>query len=182
MFLKGVWCIIAAVLLLGQTPAPAEQYATVSKNGVVYYHFTSREPNQPRQAGKKTPKMRGEAWIQVPSARPKPPLAASKAPLRVKSKLKPAAISPTGPPALTPLIPETAENLPVVNPNAANGLILPGLRYLHSLLTKLGYRYPLAGPAAADLQPVDRHQVVPAVQAPQIVAPEDWKILLRCAQ
>ena len=99
MFLKGVWFIIAGVLLLGHTPALAEPYLRVCKDGVVYYHFTSREPNQPGKADKNTPKTRGEAWIEVPPPRHQPPLSAAQGPTRAGSKLKPEALSPTGPPA-----------------------------------------------------------------------------------
>ena len=182
MFLKGVWFIIAGVLLLGQTPALAEPYLRVCKNGVVYYYFNSREATQPRQAGKNTPKLRGEAWIEVPSPRHKLSPSAVKAPLRVESKVKPEAVSPTGAPALLPLMPETAEDLQVVNPYDAKRMILAGTDYLLGLLTKLGCRYPLALPAYAGLQPVGRHTEVPAVQAPQIVVPEGWKNLLKYAQ
>ena len=100
MFLKGVWFIIAGVILLGHTPALAEPYR-VCKDGVIYYHFTSREPPQPSQAGKNTPKLRGEAWIEVPSPRQKQPLSAVKGPTRSGSKVKPEAISPYRPPALS---------------------------------------------------------------------------------
>ena len=182
MFLKGVWFIIAGVLLLGHTPALAEPYLRVCKNGVVYYHFTSREPTQPRQAGKNGPKLRGEAWVQVPPPRHKLPPSAVKAPLRGESKVKPEAVSPLGAPALLPLMPGTAEDLQVVNPSDAKGMILAGTDYLLGLLTKLGCRYPLALPASDGLQPVGRHTEVPAVQAPQIVAPEGWKNLFKYAQ
>ena len=182
MFLKGVWFIIAGVFLLGHTPALAEPYLRVCKDGVVYYHFTSREPNQARQAGKNTPKLRGEAWVQVPSPRHNPPPAAAKAPLREESKVEPEAVSPSGASALLPLTPGTAEDLQVVNPSDAKGMILAGTDYLLGLLTKLGCRYPLAWPASAGLQAVGRHADVPGVPAPQIVAPEGWKNLLKYAQ
>ena len=181
MFLKGVWFIIAGVLLLGHTPLLAEPYLRVCKDGVVYYYFNSREPTQPGQAGKNTPKLRGEAWVQVPSP-PACPLAV-KAPLRVASQVKPEAVSSLGDPALMPLMPETAEDLQVVNPYDAKSMILAGTDHLLRLLTKLGCRYPLALPAAAaGIQRVGRHADVPAEPAPQIVAPEGWKNLLEYAQ
>jgi murein DD-endopeptidase MepM/ murein hydrolase activator NlpD len=176
MFLKGVWYIIVGVLLLGHTPALAEPYLRVSKAGVVYYYFNSREPTQPRQAGKNTPKLRGEAWIQVPSPR-------HKMPLRVESKVKPEAVSPLGAPDLMPLMPGTAEDLQVVNPYDAKSMILAGTDYLLGLLTKLGCRYPLALSAHdAGIQRLGRQAAVPAGQAPQLVAPEGWKNLLEYAQ
>jgi len=183
MFLKGVWFIIAGVLLLGHTPALAGPYLRVCKDGVVYYYFNSREPTQPRQAGKNTPKLRGEAWVQVPSPRHNLSPSAVKAPLRVESKVKPEAVSSLGAPALMPLMPETAEDLQVVNPYDAKSMILAGTDCLLRLLTKLGCRYPLALPVDdAGIQRVGRHADVPAGRAPQIGAPEGWKNLLEYAQ
>ena len=40
---KSVWFLIAGLLLLGHTPGLAEPYLRVSKNGVVYYHFNSKD-------------------------------------------------------------------------------------------------------------------------------------------
>ncbi len=182
MFLKGVWLIIAGVLLLGHTPALAEPYLRVCKDGVVYYHFTSREPTKPSQAGKNTPKVRGEAWIEVPAPRQKQPPLAIKGPSRAGYKVTPEAVSPTAPPALSPLVPETAEDLQVAKTYDAKSLILASTDYLTKLLTKLGCRNPLPLPASAGLLPVGRHSEVPAGQAPQIVVPEGWKNLLKYAQ
>lgn len=182
MFLKGVWFIIAGVLVLGQTPVLAEPYLKVCKNGVEYYHYTSREPSHLRQAGKNTAKPRGEAWIQVPAPRQKQPSAASQAALRVKAKVKPETVAAVSAPALMPLLPETAVNLPVVNPYGPKSMILAGTDYLLRLLTKLGCRFPLDFPAFAGLQAVGRHQEVHAVQAPRLVVPEGWKNLLKYAQ
>ncbi len=182
MFLKGVWFIIAGFLLLGHTPALAEPYLRVCKNGVVYYYFNSRDPAQPRQSGTNTPKPRGEVWIQVPSPRPNLPPAAAKAPLRGEANANPEAATPLGAPALLPLMPGTAENSPIVNPYDTKSMILAGTDYLIGLLTKLGGRYPVALPMYAGLQRVGRHTDVPAVQAPQIVVPEGWKNLLKYTQ
>jgi murein DD-endopeptidase MepM/ murein hydrolase activator NlpD len=181
MFLKGVWFIIAVVLLLGQTPALAEPY-TVCKNGVIYYYFKSPKGTHPGQSGKNIPKPRGEVWIEVPSARQKPPISSVKEPIRPESKVKPAAVPPLDAPAPLPLMPETAEDLQVGNPYDGKRMILAGTDYLLGLLTKLGCRYPLAVPAYAGLQPVGRHAEVPAVQPPQIVVPEGWTKLLKYAQ
>jgi murein DD-endopeptidase MepM/ murein hydrolase activator NlpD len=80
------------------------------------------------------------------------------------------------------LKPGTTENLHVRNPDDDKRMILRGTDYLIRLLTKLGWRYPLALPAYAGLQLVGRHKDVPAIQAPQIVVPEGWKNLLKYAQ
>jgi soluble lytic murein transglycosylase-like protein len=48
LFVKGVWLIIAGVLLLGHTAALAESYIRVRKNGVIYYYFFSEHPQNRR--------------------------------------------------------------------------------------------------------------------------------------
>lgn len=183
MFLKGVWFIIAGVLLLGHTPLLAEPYLRVCKDGVVYYYFNSREPTQPGQAGKNTPRLRGEAWVQVSSPRHTLSPSTVKAPLRVPAQVKPEAVSPSGASALLPLMPEMAEGLQVVDPYDAKSMILAGTDTLLRLLTKLGCRNPLALSAAtAGIQRMGRHADVPANQPPQIVVPEGWKNLLEYSQ
>jgi peptidoglycan LD-endopeptidase LytH len=177
MIRQGIWSIIAAVLLLGHTPVLAESYLRVCKKGVVYYYFASREPTQSRKASKDTSKPRGEAWIEVPSQRHQ--LATGSG--QWGSEVKPAAVSPAGVPAPAPVTPGTAANLAVVTPPDAKKMIFPGSDYLISLLTKLGCRSPLALPAYVGLQ-VGRYSDIPALKAPEIVAPEGWKSLLKEAQ
>jgi Transglycosylase SLT domain len=65
LFLRGVWLIIAGVLLLGHTSVLAESYIRVCKNGVIYYYFSTQEDPQTRQAG-----MNPAAARRVPSNSP----------------------------------------------------------------------------------------------------------------
>ncbi len=181
MSLKGVCFLITGVLLLGHIPALAEPYPMERKDGVVFYHFVSREP-APNRAGKSTQKIRGEAWVQVSPARLKPSLAAAKRPTQVESRVKPAAVSPSDAPALTSLRPATAETVQLAKPKNAKRMTLAGTGYLIGLLTKLGCRYPLVSPAYGGYPRVGRSQDVPAAQASQIAVPEGWKNLLKYAQ
>ncbi|MFA5112373.1 MAG: peptidoglycan DD-metalloendopeptidase family protein [Desulfobaccales bacterium] len=181
MFPKGAWFIIAGVLLLAHTVVQAEPYLKVWKDGVVYYHFTSWEPNRPRGAGKHPPKLRGEAWVQVPSARPKRPAAAPGA-TRGASEVKPAAVSCLSAAAPAPFIPETPEAAPAAKPYAAPGPMWAGSGFLMNWLTKLGCRSPLVLPASAGHPRMGRPQEVPAGPAPEPAVPEGWKNLLKYAQ
>ena len=175
ILLKGIWFIIAGVLLLGHTPALAEPYLRVCKNGVVYYYFINQEHSQPRKAGMNTLEPRGEAWIQVPSQRHK--LATGL--IRAGSQVKSEAISALSAPALMPVMPETAEKLQVDKPSDAKRMIFTGSDYLIRLLTRLGC---LALPTYAGLQQAGRHEDIPAVQAPKIVFPEGRKNLGKSTQ
>ena len=171
MFLQGVWFIIAGMLLLGHTPAPAEPYLRVCKNGVIYYYFASREPAQPGRSGGNTAKLRGEAWIQGPSLHPQPPLSALEAPNRVASKAISAATSPPAAPGLS-LMTGTSEDLPVVNPPEVKETLGAASRYLLKLLTKLGCQSSPVWPAY-DAGPrwVDR-KGVPSCPEPRDNVPE----------
>jgi hypothetical protein len=182
MILKGVWFIIAGVFLLGHTQALAEPYLRVCKDGVVYYHFTSRKPTPPGQAPKQSPKPRRAAKVIVPSPRHKLPLSSVKEPGRVDYKVKAAAVSPLDHPTMMPPIPGKAEELPFVKPSDAKKMILAGTDHVINLLTKVGCRQPLALPEYAGLQPVGRRTPVPAGPAPQLVVPEGWLNLLKHAQ
>ncbi len=68
--LKSVWFLIAGLLLLGHTPGLAEPYLRVSKNGVVYYHFNSREPAQPRPEETTSPPDPGQLIPETAAAAP----------------------------------------------------------------------------------------------------------------
>ena len=153
MFLKGVWLIIAGVLLLGHTSVLAESYLRVRKKGVTYYYFSNRETPPSRQGGMKTaarssvppgPPIRltfreGEALIQGPIPRPK--------------------------------LPGTAAEGQIVQPPDAKEYMWTGTRYLMGLLSKLGYRSPLAWPAG---QPgpgrQEGRQNLAAIQEPAALA------------
>jgi hypothetical protein len=173
MFLKGVWFIIVGVLLLGHTPAAAEPYLRVCKDGVVYYYFASQEPTQPGQAGRGTPKLRGEVWIQGPSPPQNPPPAAGQAALGVESKVNLPATSPQG-----------ADDGQVVKPYDVKEKVGAAAGYLIRMLTKLGgYAPPILPAEAAGLQGVNRQQEVAAkIGKPQFVVPEAWANLVKSAQ
>ena len=130
MFLRGVWFIIVGVLLLGHTSVLADSYLRVRKNGVVYYYFCERESPPSRQAGRTT--RRGP----VPPTPPTSPFPGGKMSLLER---------PSG---QQPLVP--AEAGQVVQPADTKEYLLSGTRYLLGLLTKLGYRYPLALPGLED--------------------------------
>jgi murein DD-endopeptidase MepM/ murein hydrolase activator NlpD len=179
MFLKGVWFIIAGFLLFGHTPALAEQFLRVCKNGVVYYYFASREPAQSRQTGINNPKLRGEAWIQAPSPHHNLPYSSPKTPIRVGSKVSSNAISPSAGPDLGQLMPGASDELHVVKPYDVKENIGAGTRYLVKLLSKLGgYSRPVWPAYDAGPYWTQRHRDVPAIQEPQIVA-QDARLSLK---
>ncbi len=181
MFLKGVWFIIAGMLLLGHTPAPAEPYLRVCKNGVIYYYFASREPAQPGQSGGNTAKLRGEAWIQGPSPHPKLPPPGANTPIRVVSTTNLAATSPPAAPGLTPRA-EASQALPIVASAGVSENLGAAARYLLRLLTKIGWQFSLVLPAA-DPEPYwADHQDSPAMQEPQVTVPEERVDSLQYAQ
>jgi murein DD-endopeptidase MepM/ murein hydrolase activator NlpD len=153
-FLKGVWFIIAGVLLLGHTSVLAEPYLRVCKHGVVYYYFSSREPPQSRQGGRKTSALR-----DVSNLLTRPTLQEGEALIPEPSQHH------NLPPASVKALSRTAD-LPVVNPFDFKNYIWAGSRDLIRLLTKFGYPAPLALPANNAGPPrVERHQDVPFIQA-----------------
>jgi murein DD-endopeptidase MepM/ murein hydrolase activator NlpD len=172
MFLKGVWFIIAGVLLLSPTPAPAEPYVRVFKNGVVYYYFTNRQPPHPRPEGVNRPQPQRPArhWEA----------AASGAPLKRQNlPILPGRDAPDP----MPSIPETVADLPAAPPPAAKEMILAGARQFLQFLTKLGYRYPLALPVyAAGPQRLPRIGDVPAIPEPPRILPEVCENFLKSAR
>ncbi len=164
----GVWLISAGFLLLGHTSAMAESYLRVRKNGIIYYYFTSRG---------------SPPLIQEPSPHHNLPPSSVKALTRKEFNFNPEATSPEGAPGLSPLIPGTPDELQVVNPYEAKEYIWAGTRYLLRLLTKLGYRYPLALPAYdAGLRRVERHQNGPAIQEPKAFVQDGRDYFLKYAQ
>lgn len=166
MFLQGAWFIIAGILLLGQTPALAESYLRVCKNGVIYYYFASQESPQFRQQ-------------RLPDSQPPAPgfLPAPEADFPPGAGPAQTALAPM------PLMPEVAEELPAAAADDAKGSIWAALRYPFRWLAKLGGYFPPALPASADAsrQP-GRHQEVPAIPDPQGVIPEAEATFLRYAQ
>jgi len=186
-FLLGIWFIIAGVLLPGPSTVLAESYTRVLKKGVVYYHFNNRPPPSPSQGvtnnsalGSFPPKPlkrpalpEGEALSQKPSPRRNLPPASVKGLIRVKSNSPPAAAPAKGSPGLKQLMPATAADLPVVNPDDVQENIWAGTRYLVALLTKLGCSLPpgLSAYGAAP-QRLDHLKDVPPLQDQQAFAPK----------
>ncbi len=155
MFLKGAWFILAGVLLLGQTPALAESYLRVSKNGVIYYYF----------ANQKSPQFRPQ-----PLPRSRPP-ARGFLPV-AQADFSPGTVPAANAPDLTSLMPGMAGELPAVAADDTKGGIWAALRYPFRWLTKLGGYFPPAVPAAADgPRQAARQQEVPSIPAPQGVIP-----------
>jgi murein DD-endopeptidase MepM/ murein hydrolase activator NlpD len=182
MFLKGVWCIIAGIFLLGQTPALAEPNVRVCKNGVIYYYFASREPAQPKQADRHSPKPRGEAWVQVSSPQAKRFPSSVQAPSRAESKVDLVTGSSPDPSGLRQLMLGTSYDWPAINPSEVKENIAAAGRYLIRLLTKLGYYHPpVLATCEAGSRGMDRHKDIPAFQGP-LSDPEAWINLLKSAQ
>ena len=69
LYLRGVWLIIAGILLLGHTPALAKPYIVIIKKGGVSY-ITNPESPRLGQAGRNTPSLQ---WVR-PRAQARPPL------------------------------------------------------------------------------------------------------------
>ena len=197
LFLRGVWLIIAGVLLLGHTSVKAESYIRVWKNnGVVNYYFSSREHPQPGQAGINTPALRqvrgtpqtrpplpeGQAFIQKADQGHNLRPLLIKAVTRMESDLKPKAASPKGDQGLSQLRLGSADAVEVVNPYDPQANIWTGPRYLTGLLAKFGYRLPLASAAANGARRVDRHQALPPIQETQALVREVCHNFLKYAQ
>jgi len=189
MFLKGAWFIIAGVLLLGQTPAQAESYLRVSKNGVIYYHFANQAQPQLRRQIKTVnqPTNRtlppGKAWIRKPGGRRNLPLPATKGLIQAGANFPlPAAVSPEAA-GLTPLMPGNADDLPVVWPHEPQGNFWAAVPYPLKWLTKLGCYYSPALTACAGAAPrPGPHQQVPYLQEPPAVAADGRVNSLKYAQ
>ena len=196
LFPRGVWLIIAGVLLLGHTSVLAESYIRVWENGVVNYYFSIREHPQPRQAGMNPPALR-----QVrPKPQTRPPLPEAqaliqkanqdhnlrplliKAVIRMESAFNPQATSPKGDQGLSQLRLGPADEVEVVNPYDPQANIWTGPRYLAGLLAKFGYRLPLASAADNAARRVDRHQTLPPLQETPALAREVCHNFLRYTQ
>jgi len=181
MFLKGIWFIIVGVFLLGYSPAQAEPYLRVHKKGVIYYHFTSREPARAGQTGGNAPRTRGEAWIQAGSRGSGLPSSSGKRPIPRGSQVAPKVYALAEGANLRPLIAEMPDNLAPIQSSESRAKIFPGTNSLLRWLTKLGCRSPLAASASASRQSGRRPGEVSAAQPTRIAAPEGWKKLLKQA-
>lgn len=154
MLRKGVWFIIAGVLLLGQTSALAESYLRVSKNGVICYYFNSRESSTSRQRRRNT-----TDWRRMP------PLPMVRPALGEPETL-------TKKPAPSQQLSVKAADHQVVNPADTKAYIKTGARYLVSLLTKLGYRCPPALPVAKPVAPrLAGLKAGPSIPEPAVTSP-----------
>ena len=168
LFLRGVWLLIAGVLLWGHTPALAKPYIVIIKKGGVSY-ITNPESPRLGQAGRNTPSLQ---WVPPrPQARPTlsegqtfihktenpylRPLSI-KAVTRMESKRPPTAAPPQGAQGLSQLNLGTADAVKVVNPDDPTANIWTSPRYLGRLLAKIGYRSPVASVAAGVARLVDR--------------------------
>ena len=165
MLRKGVWFIIAGVLLLGQTSALAESYLRVRKNGVICYYFNSREAATSRQKGVQATALRNVP--SIPSI--KPTLGEPETLTKGSSTSQHLAVK--------------AADRQVVNPADTKAYIKTGARYLVSLLTKLGYRCPPAVPVSKPgYPPMNGRRHDPALQKPAITAPVGSDNLRRYAR
>ena len=180
LFLRGVWLIIAGVLLLGHTPALAASYIKVWEKGVVYYYFPGRGQPQSRQAGIITPARQRlrpgatlpqtQAFIQKTdhpqNLRPR----LIKAVTRMEANRHPQAPSPQGAPGLGQLRLGKANDLPAITSPAPQENIWIGPRYLGRLLGKIGYRSPLTSAAAnPGSRRLDHDQALPPIQEIQVL-------------
>lgn len=181
MFLKGVWSLIAGVILLGHAPALAEPYVRICKNGVIYYYFASRDPAQ-LKTDKNGPKLRGEAWVQVSSPQANLPPASVQATSRAEYKVDLVTSSFPDGQDLGQLMPVTSDDWPAIKPPDVQEHIAGAVRYLIRLLTKLGQHHPPILPASEVRSGwVERHKDVPAFRGPFTV-PGAWVNLLKSAQ
>jgi len=196
-FLRGVWLIIAGVLLLGHTSVLAGSYIKVWEKGVVYYYFSTREHPQPRQAGSNTlaprrvpfksptgPTLREAQGFTRETDQPhnlRPRLI--NAVIRMESERTFTATSVKGAPDLRQLRLGKASDVQVVNSSDPTENIWMGPRYLGRLWAKFGYGSPLASAAPnPGSRRLDRHQALPPIQETQALVREVCNNFLQYAQ
>jgi murein DD-endopeptidase MepM/ murein hydrolase activator NlpD len=192
LFLRGVWLVIAGVLLLGPPAVLAESYIKVWEKGVVYYYFSGRKPSQPRQAKIITP---GSQRVRLtPPTRAALPGAQALIPqtdqphnlwprlIKAVSRME-ANRHLKGAPDLGQLRLRKADGLPVVNAVDPTENMWTGPRYLGRLLAKIGCRSPL-GSAAANpgFRQEDRYQDLPPIQEIQALVRDAGKNFLEYAR
>ena len=195
LFPRGLWLIIAGVLLLGQTPALAKPYILIiNKKGVTY--ISNPESPSLRQTGKHTPTPQ-RAYPQpqtgalLPEGRALIPKAGQdhnlralsiNAVTRMDAAVKPKATSPPGDPGLSQLRLGATDAVIVVNPYDPQGNIWTGPRYLAGLLAKFGYRLPLAAAADNTARQVDGHAAPLPIQETRALVREACYNFLNHAQ
>ncbi len=176
---RGVWLLIAGVLLLGHSAAWAESYIRVLKGGVVYYHFSGREHPQPKQAGVSgaaAPRVgpQPRIWDIHSDGEPMIPKAGRsdnllplliKAVARLDSKSNSPATSPQAIPSLGQLKLSKADDPEVVEAYDPQKNIWTQPRYFGRLLGKFGYGAWLdpAAPQPGSRQ-TDRPQKPPPIK------------------
>lgn len=175
--------LLVALSFLGTAPGvQAEPCLRVIKNGVIYYHFSTK-PEKPTpklplmshiirsaspQKARATPPKNLEPLIDAASRSHDLPPPLIKAVIRVESNFNPAATSPKGAQGLMQLMPATADQLQVTDPYDTWQNIWGGTRYLKMLLQQFDNRLPLALAAYnAGPQRVNRHRAIPPIQETQ---------------
>jgi len=177
-----IWAIslILGICFVGHiSPAQAEPYYRVCKNGVIYYYFSQREGTRspqlawgsrpihtiPPQTYRKLSPQEVEPVVQEASRHYNLPPTLIKAMIKVESNFVPTATSPKGAQGLMQLMPGTAEDLQVRNAYDIRENILAGTRYLYLMLEKFGYHLPMALAAYnAGPQRVEKHQDIPPIK------------------
>lgn len=169
-FLRKGWPLIAGVLLLSHTAVLAESYIRVRKNGVIYYHFSIREPAQPRQASVNTPAPHN-LWPSL-----------IKAVNRLEAAGNFKAASPQGVPDLMQLRLGKADDPEAVISDDPQENVWTRARYLGRLSQKFGYRLPPA--SAADhlgSRRINRPQNPAPLQETRTLVRKVWSNFLNCA-
>jgi murein DD-endopeptidase MepM/ murein hydrolase activator NlpD len=196
-FLKGVWLLVAGVLLLGHTAVKAESYIRVWEKGVVYYHFSIREHPRAGQAGIDPAALRRVS--SDPQARGTLPQADGFIPDRNQSSnLRPwliravnrmeanrnaPAASPQGVPGLGQLRLGKANEGQGVNCSPPPENMWAGSRSLGRLLAKFGCRSPLVSTAPhPEAQRLDRQPDLPPIREIQALVREVCRNFLKDAQ
>jgi soluble lytic murein transglycosylase-like protein len=174
--------LLCPCLVLGSiSPASAEPFVRVCKDGVIYYYFSNHLRTTPltgqHARPNRSPYPPGrhrlspgelEHLIHEVSRQQNLPPSLIKAVIRVESNFNSEAISHKGAQGLMQLMPGTAEDLQVVNPYDAQENVWAGTRYLKMLLEKFNYRLPLALAAYnAGSKRVDQRQDVPPIKETQ---------------
>ncbi len=178
-------CLLTVILAISIINiVHAEPFIRVSKEGVIYYYFSSKYDlhsmgtpgnrinnhsriNRPLTRSKLSAQEL-DPWVKWASQNHKLPPALIKAVIRVESNFNPAATSPKGAQGLMQLMPGTAEQLQVTNPYDIQENISAGTRYLGMLLQKFNNNLPMALAAYnAGPQRVARCQGIPPIKETQ---------------
>lgn len=142
-FLKGIWLILAGVLLLGHTAVQAESYIRVYKKGVLYYHFPIREHHS-----------------RPAEVNPQASFPAADQPYNLRASIIEAARRLEASRYPEDTLQGKADALPAAYCSNAQGNMGTGPGYLDRMLGKGGYCSPLAGvPDNLDSRRINLHQV-----------------------